>query len=281
MCPFSIFQRPVTGGRLFRDRTDAARQLVAALAAYRGKHPLVLAIPRGAVPMGRIIADELGGDLDVVLVRKLGAPFNPEFAVGAIAESGWAHITDHAVSAGADQAYLQKEKQKQLETLRTRRKMYTPARAPLDPAGRIVIVVDDGLATGETMIAALHAVRSGRPSRLVCAVPVAPPDSVRRVIAHADEIVCLHTPADFYAVGQFYARVLAGRGRRSGRAAQGDRTSTHLARAYILCQIKNSLQGCKIIDKRALGMAARKLVMVLASTQEIHHGKHHPFQSVR
>ena len=122
MCPFSIFQRPMTGGRLFRDRADAARQLAVALAAYRGKHPLVLAIPRGAVPMGRIIADELGGDLDVVLVRKLGAPFNPEFAVGAIAESGWAHITDHAASAGADAAYLQAEKQTQLEKLRARRK---------------------------------------------------------------------------------------------------------------------------------------------------------------
>lgn len=155
--------------------------------------------------MGRILADELGGELDVVLVRKLRAPFSPEFAVGAIEETGWAHIADHAASAGADEAYLQTEKQTQLETLRARRKMYTPARAPLDPAGRTVIVVDDGLATGETMIAALHAVRSRKPSRLVCAVPVAAPDSLRRVAPYADEVVCLHTPANFHAVGQFYA----------------------------------------------------------------------------
>ncbi len=201
----SIFRRDMTGGKLFQDRADAARELAAALAAYRGKNPLVLAIPRGAVPMGRVLADELGGELDVVLVRKLRAPFNPELAVGAIEESGWAHIADHASSAGADEAHLQTERETQLEALRARRKMYTPARAPLDPAGRIAIVVDDGLATGETMIAALHAVRSRKPSRLVCAVPVAAPDSLRRVAPYADEVVCLHAPADFQAVGQFYA----------------------------------------------------------------------------
>ncbi len=201
----SIFRRDPTGGKLFEDRADAARELTAALAAYRGKNPLVLAIPRGAVPMGRILADELGGELDVVLVRKLRAPLSPEFAVGAIEESGWAHIADHAASAGADEAYLREEKETRLEALRARRKMYTPARAPLDPAGRIAIVVDDGLATGETMIAALHAVRSRKPSRLVCAVPVAAPDSLRRVAPYADEVVCLHAPADFQAVGQFYA----------------------------------------------------------------------------
>jgi predicted phosphoribosyltransferase len=154
--------------------------------------------------MGRILADELGGELDVVLVRKLRAPFSPELAVGAIEESGWAHIADHAASAGADEAHLRAEKEAQLEALRARRKMYTPARAPVDPAGRTVIVVDDGLATGETMIAALHAVRSKKPSRLVCAVPVAAPDSLSRVAPYADEVVCLHAPADFQAVGQFY-----------------------------------------------------------------------------
>jgi len=201
----SIFRRELSGGKLFEDRADAARELASALSAYRGKNPLVLAIPRGAVPMGRILADELGGELDVVLVKKLRAPSSPEFAVGAIEESGWAHIADHASSAGANEAYLRAEKEAQLEALRARRKMYTPARAPIDPAGRTVIVVDDGLATGETMIAALHAVRSRKPLRLVCAVPVAAPDSLSRVTPYADEVVCLHAPADFYAVGQFYA----------------------------------------------------------------------------
>ncbi|HQY47785.1 MAG TPA: phosphoribosyltransferase family protein [Usitatibacteraceae bacterium] len=189
---------------VFEDRTDAARQLVAALARYRGKNPLVLAIPRGAVPMGRLIADALGGELDVVLVRKLGAPGNPEFAVGAVDEAGWEYIADYAAEMGASKTYLAEEADAQLATMRARRAAYTPARAPIDPAGRIVIVVDDGLATGATMMAALHSVRARGPKRLVCAVPVAAPESLEKVRPHADEVVCLDTPAAFHAVGQFY-----------------------------------------------------------------------------
>jgi len=189
---------------IFRDRLDAARHLAKALAQYRGRNPLVLAIPRGAVPMGRVLADALEGALDVVLVRKLRAPGSPEFAVGAIDESGWAYVADYAAEAGADEAYLAREKQIQLETLRRRRAQYTPARAPADPAGRIAIVIDDGLATGATMIAALHAVRAKKPARLICAVPVAAADSLAIVSPHADEVVCLETPARFHAVGQFY-----------------------------------------------------------------------------
>jgi len=189
---------------VFEDRTDAARQLVAALARYRGKNPLVLAIPRGAVPMGRLIADALGGELDVVLVRKLGAPGNPEFAVGAVDEAGWEYIADYAAEMGASKTYLAEEAAAQLATMRARRATYTPARAPIDPAGRIVIVVDDGLATGATMMAALHSVRARGPKRLVCAVPVAAPESLEKVRPHADEVVCLDTPAAFHAVGQFY-----------------------------------------------------------------------------
>ena len=188
----------------FRDRADAAGKLAAALQAYRGKNPLVLAIPRGAAPMGRVLAAELGGELDLVLVRKLRAPDSPELAVGAIDESGWTYVADYARSVGADDAYLGEEKRRQLETLRKRRAQYTPQRAPHDPAGRIAIVVDDGLATGATMIAALHAVRAKQPARLVCAVPVAAPDSLEKVRPYADEVVCLATPREFHAVSQFY-----------------------------------------------------------------------------
>jgi putative phosphoribosyl transferase len=188
----------------FDSRADAAERLAEALSHYRGKHPLVLAIPRGAVSMGRVLADRLGGELDVVLVRKLRAPFSPEFAVGSIDETGWAYISEHAASAGADEAYLELEKAAQLETLRKRRAQYTPARPPIDPKGRVAIVVDDGLATGSTMIAALHAARAKAPARLVCAVPVAAADSLERVRPYADEVVCLAAPENFYAVGQFY-----------------------------------------------------------------------------
>lgn len=190
----------------FADRLDAAGRLADALQGYRGRHPLILAIPRGALPMADLLARRLDGELDVVLVRKLRAPFSPEYAIGAIDESGWVYLAPHAHAAGAGDRYIEQEKAEQLALLRDRRARYTPGRAAVDPAGRVAIVVDDGLATGSTMVAALHAVRARAPARLVCAVPVASPDSLALVRPYADEVVCLQAPADFYAVGQFYQR---------------------------------------------------------------------------
>ena len=189
----------------FRDRSDAARHLIAALAEYRGRKPVILAIPRGAVPMGRLIADALGGELDVVLVRKLGAPGNPEFAIGAVDECGTVMLNEAAAEwAGADEDYVQHEAAQQLALIRRRRAGYRPDQPPIRLTDRTVIVVDDGLATGSTMIAALKAVRAQQPARLVCAVPVAAEESLAQVTPYADEVVCLATPWPFSAVGMHY-----------------------------------------------------------------------------
>jgi putative phosphoribosyl transferase len=189
---------------MFHDRNAAAIMLAEQLKDYKGKNPLILAIPRGAVPMAKIIADKLDGVFDVVLVRKLRAPDYPEFAIGSIDESGWTYIADYAASAGADSEYIEAEKQRQMATIKQRRAQYTPIRPPVDPAGRIVIVIDDGLATGATMISALHGLRNLKPAKLICAIPVSPPETLRKIRPLTDQVVCLDTPDNFRAVGQFY-----------------------------------------------------------------------------
>jgi predicted phosphoribosyltransferase len=188
----------------FRSREHAAQLLAEKLIAYKGKNPLILAIPRGAVPMGKIVAEALDGELDVVLVHKLGAPDNPELAIGSVDETGHVYLNEHVRDLGIDDEYIEREKQAQLKTLHKRRAQYTPVRPPLNPTGRVVLVVDNGIATGASMIAALRATRAKQPAKLIAVVAVAPSETLEKIKNEADEVVCLYAPDFFYAVGQFF-----------------------------------------------------------------------------
>jgi predicted phosphoribosyltransferase len=186
----------------FKNRGEAAEQLAGRLAAYKGQNPLILGVPRGAVPMARTIADALEGELDVVLVRKLRAPAQPELAIGAVDEAG--AVLQGSYFDAADEEYVRDEIRTQQEVIRARREMYTRAQRAIDPAGRIVVIVDDGIATGSSMLAAIRSVRARKPRKLIAAIGVAPPQSLAQIQREADEVVCLAAPEDFYAVGQFF-----------------------------------------------------------------------------
>ncbi len=190
---------------MFRDREDAARRLAARLKGRPLHEPLVLAIPRGGVVTGAVLARELGADLDVVLSRKLRAPGQPELAIGAITEDGQVYLNPDAQEyLDALEDYLAGERRHQLAEIARRRKLFRAARPQAPVAGRSVLVTDDGIATGSTMIAALQAVQAQKPGELIVAVPVASPDRLKEVRRWCDDVVCLLSPEEFWAVGQFY-----------------------------------------------------------------------------
>ena len=192
---------------MFKNREDAAQQLAAELVAYTDEHPLVLGLPRGGVVVAATIAKAVAGELDVLLVKKLRAPGNPELAIGAICEEGRAFLNDEVVGlTDADEDYIATERRERLAEMAEQRQLYRRVRPRVSPTGRTVILVDDGLATGATMIAAAQATALSKPEQLIVAVPVGPPETVDaiRAMSQVDDVVCLETPAWFSGVGQFY-----------------------------------------------------------------------------
>ncbi|WP_247007419.1 phosphoribosyltransferase [Halorientalis litorea] len=191
---------------MFRDRRDAGERLADRLVSTDVAADIVLAIPRGGLPLGRPVADALDAPLDVVVARKLGAPDNPEYAVGAVASDGTVWLNDDAVArTGVDDDYLEREQAEQAEAAREKAERYRDGPAP-DLTDEVVVVVDDGVATGSTAFACIEQVRAAGADRIVVAIPVGPPDTVADLETVADEVVCLETPANFRAVGQFYER---------------------------------------------------------------------------
>lgn len=186
---------------VFKNRYDAAMQLAAKLEKYRGKDGIVLAVPRGGVPLGYVIAKELGFPLEIILSKKIGHPHNPEFAIGSVTLHG-AVIDDSVMDVDMD--YIHRTADRILHDLKEKFKLYMGDQRPTSLKNKTVIVVDDGVATGNTLKATIHAIRKDKPKEIIIAIPVAPPSTADKLRKIADELICLHSPLDFYGVGQFY-----------------------------------------------------------------------------
>jgi putative phosphoribosyl transferase len=190
---------------LFADRREAGHRLAAALERFRDEEPVVVALPRGGVPVAYEIARALAAPLDILLVRKLGAPFQPEYGIGAIAEGGVSFIRrEEAALAGISEEELGGVIAAETAELERRQRLYRGEREPLPVAGRTVILVDDGIATGGSAAVAAEALRKRGAAKVVLAVPVGPPGSQRRLAGDFDQVVCLEEPEGFFGVGQFY-----------------------------------------------------------------------------
>lgn len=193
--------------KLFADRVEAGRLLAAQLAARNFERPVVLALPRGGLPVGLEVARALNAPLDAVLVRKIGVPWQPELAAAAVVDGDHPELVrneDVIAMAGLDEAWLMAEAGRKLKEIEARRERYLKGRPQPQAAGATAVVVDDGIATGATIRAAIKAIRRRKPVRLVVATPVAPPETVRELSHMVDEVICLATPSPFYAIGAYY-----------------------------------------------------------------------------
>jgi putative phosphoribosyl transferase len=188
----------------FRDRREAGARLADLLEKYRGQKGVIFALPRGGVPVGKIIADRLRWPLDLLIIRKIGHPYNPEYALGAVSDEGLVVVNPTELKT-LDRKWFDQEKERQQLEAKRRRELYLKDRAPVDPKGITAIIVDDGIATGSTMLAAIRALKQKRPARIIAAVPVAPRETAAAMGREVDEFVAVSIPKFFLgAIGAYY-----------------------------------------------------------------------------
>jgi predicted phosphoribosyltransferase len=188
----------------FRDRVDAGKRLAALLAKYQGQNAVVYALPRGGVPVGKEIARKLHCPLDLVIIRKIGHPWNPEYALGAVAEDGLLVVNEEEL-AQVDRKWFEAEKARQMAEARRRRELYLQGKEPIPATGKIAILVDDGIATGSTMMVAVKKIKQEQPEKVVVAVAVSPKETAQRFAREVDEFVAVTIPEIFWgAIGYYY-----------------------------------------------------------------------------
>ncbi|MFC5277175.1 phosphoribosyltransferase [Halorubrum rubrum] len=190
---------------MFKNRIDAGQQLARILGDHDTEADVVLAIPRGGLPIGRVVANSLQIPLDIVSARKIGAPQNPELAVGAVASDGTVWLNESLIGElKLGDTYLQDQIERQRQAALDKVKRYRGERPPLEYSGKTVLIVDDGVATGATTIACIRQIKNAGAERVILAIPVAPPETIEKLQSEADEVICVESPPHFGAVGQFY-----------------------------------------------------------------------------